>query len=658
MIEEDYLGKSRQFIRENKFEKAQIILRRALSQDPKNAKAIDLLGDLANKLGRLKEAIQRYEQAGNIFTEKSQFIEAAICMEKIRMLDQTNEEIFWRLADVYRFYGLPNRAIMTILELCSWALNNKQEGIFAVGLRKIVESQPKNLYLRLAFIKILYSLGRTQEANDELKRLQAMAEEAHDREILAEVNRLIPQADGGEELDPKSRIELGNLLYEIGSKDEAIVEFQKAVSDLNAQGDLDEAINVLNRIIEIEPDNAEAQNRLEELKNQQAATEEVEITPAQQGPADEPAEESILAEMPSESDETGDVESLQELSDLVEEVTAEEPEPKTEPEPAETSGIQPEEAIKMFEDLGKEIEGFVAAGENGVEDADRISEGEEILTEAPSEAQGLEGQIADIEFLLKEAEAPSVPSFEVAQEFDNFRKNILWQDDDIAKQLKLAEMAYDAGLYETALSYVSDIRNQQDTWPRSLEIHGGSLVKLGRYSEAMKAIAPSLLLEEIGEQQKIELRYILSSAYEGLGDFHNALRETERILRMNPEYKDVKEMYVLMGGKDMVFEKAVQEPAPQPLPEEKYIIEEPIPQPVSETVPESFSIDTIEPAREPAEEPMPPVSPESDVEPPMYPTIVEETPSREKIPAADEQEKTGEKIPDIEEKPGENIAFL
>jgi tetratricopeptide (TPR) repeat protein len=234
----------------------------------------------------------------------------------------------------------------------------------------------------------------------------------------------------------------------------------------------------------------------------------------------------------------------------------------------------------------------------------------------------------------------------------------LWQDDDIAKQLKLAEMAYDAGLYETALSYVSDIRNQQDTWPRSLEIHGGSLVKLGRYSEAMKAIAPSLLLEEIGEQQKIELRYILSSAYEGLGDFHNALRETERILRMNPEYKDVKEMYVLMGGKDMVFEKAVQEPAPQPLPEEKYIIEEPIPQPVSETVPESFSIDTIEPAREPAEEPMPPVSPESDVEPPMYPTIVEETPSREKIPAADEQEKTGEKIPDIEEKPGENIAFL
>jgi tetratricopeptide (TPR) repeat protein len=662
MIEEDYLRKSRQFIQENKFEKAQIILRRALSEDPKNAKAIDLLGDLANRLGRAKEAVQRYEQASNIYSEESQFIESAVCLEKIRMIDQTHEDVFWRLADVYRFYGLPNRATKTILELCSWALNNKQEGIFAVGLRKIVESQPKNLNLRLAFVKILYSLVRTQEANDELRRLQTMAEEAQDQDILAEVNRLLPETDGGEELDPKSRIELGNLLYEIGSKDEAIVEFQKAVSDLTAQGDVDEAIDVLNRMLEIEPENTDAQNKLEELKNERAAADEIEVSPAEPEPLAEVPESDILAEMPSESGSTGETESLQELSDLVEDEIAEDTgaDLSSEPAPAETQGVQPEEAIKMFEDLGKEIEGFIAAGEDGAEDSGSAARNGKDVTEAPSEVQGLEGQIADIEFLLKEAEAPSVPSFEVAQEFDNFRNNILWQDDDNAKQLKLAEMSYEAGLYETALNYVSDIKNQQDTWPRSLEIHGGSLVKLGRYSDAMRAIAPSLLLEEIGEQQKIELRYILASAYEGLGDFHNALRETERILRMNPSYKDVKEMYVLMGGKDMVFEEPVERPAVQPAQDE-LIVEAPAVEPVKEPVPEpiedAFPTDAVEPARAPVEEPIP-ASSDSEIEPPMYPTIVEETPSEEKIPASDEQEKPVEKIPDIEEKPGENIAFL
>jgi tetratricopeptide (TPR) repeat protein len=185
------------------------------------------------------------------------------------------------------------------------------------------------------------------------------------------------------------------------------------------------------------------------------------------------------------------------------------------------------------------------------------------------------------------------------------------------------------------------------------------LVKLGKYSEAMKAIAPSLLLEEIGEQQKIELRYILASAYEGLGDFHNALRETERILRMNPEYKDVKEMYVLMGGKEVV-EEPVEQPVIKPVPEEKYVIEEPMPPPVEEKIPEpiaeSFREEVAEPQQVPVEEPKS-LAPEGDIEPPLYPTIVEETPSS-KMPVPDKQAKPDEKIADIDEEPGENITFL
>ena len=119
MSEEDYLAKSRQFIQENKFEKAQIILRRALSEDPKNAQAIDLLGDLAGKLGRNNEAIQRYEQASNIFTEKNQFIEAAICLEKIRMHDQTNEEIFWIVKDTFNAYGYDDYHLIKLTDLSS-----------------------------------------------------------------------------------------------------------------------------------------------------------------------------------------------------------------------------------------------------------------------------------------------------------------------------------------------------------------------------------------------------------------------------------------------------------------------------------------------------------------------------------------------------------
>jgi tetratricopeptide (TPR) repeat protein len=265
-MEIDLLAKSGEYIREGKFEKAQIILRRILSDDPNQPRAIEMTGDLSLKLGHTQEAVQRYDNASNKYMNANQFAEAILCLEKIRMLEKTNDDVVARLADLYRFYGLPNRSVKTILNLCGWALDNKEDRIFVSGLRKIVELQPRNLPLRLSFSKVLLSIERKQDAHDVLMKLKSLAEEAHDDAILEAVNSLLPQPDGGEELDPKSRIELGNLLYEIGSKDEAIVEFEKAVADLVATGDTEEAISVLNRIMEIDPNNKTVLKKLQDLQ--------------------------------------------------------------------------------------------------------------------------------------------------------------------------------------------------------------------------------------------------------------------------------------------------------------------------------------------------------------------------------------------------------
>src|SRR4030042_402869 len=239
-MEVDLLDKSREYILEGRREKAQIILRRILNENPNHAKALELSGDIAWKLGNNSEAIQRYESACNKYSNMNQYTDAIISLEKIIRIDRNKEEIFSRLADLYRFYGMPNHAILKMLEFCSWTLNNKKDSIFINCLRKVIDMQPKNLALRLSFIRILYSLNQGIIAQDELIQLKNMAEEAHDEELLKEIGELIPKADGGEELDPKSRIELGNLLYEIGSKDEAIVEFNKAVQDLTSNNDRSE----------------------------------------------------------------------------------------------------------------------------------------------------------------------------------------------------------------------------------------------------------------------------------------------------------------------------------------------------------------------------------------------------------------------------------
>ncbi len=634
-METEVLEKGRQYINEGRYEKAQIILRRALDENPNRARVLELCGDLAVKLGKTNEAIARYEHAFENYTHNGQYAEAIICLEKILMVDEMNDGVLFRLVDLYHFYGLRNEALKKLIEFASRALEKKDETLFVSALRKIIEFQPKNLQLRLSLAKLFFSINRNREAQDELVKLRGLAMEINDETILGEIKKLLPQADGGEELDAKGRIELGNLLYEIGSRDEAIDEFKKATDELIREGKIDDALKVLNRILEIDPNNSEALKKLNELKPGAAPKfeEKVEVEPVK------PTEEVS----PVSLDITGEV-------------------PKEEGPPAQKvdetiTAIQSD--LDILKDLSKEIEGFTMPGQEKEPPVVEPVAEEKIISESPleqkpetkpAEVPPLEGQIADIEFLLKEAEAgPTVRNFEVAKQFDDFRTNITWEIDDTKKKIPLARMAIDSGLYDIALSYLRDEKDKKEFWPDTIEIIGESLIKLGRYNEAIKVLGPIILLEEIPENKKTALRYLLASGYEGVGDFENALREIEHIMAVNPDYRDIKEIYTLLGGK-----MEVERPSP-PISfaqEEKIQPAEPA-EIVTEKIPEG-PIATPEVVEEqPFYQ-----EPETIIEEPkekLLPTEMEE-PLFEKETPIKESFMEDEKL-DVEEA-GDDIAFL
>lgn len=586
----DFLEKSREYMQEGQLEKAQVLLRRALHESPNSARALELSGDLAHRMGKRNEAVNRYEQAAAIYAEGEQQLEAIICLEKVARLERTNSDRYVQLAQLYRQSGLPNQGIQKMIDLCSWSIENKDETTFIGGLRKIVELQPDNLRLRLSYVRILMAMNRGEQAEEELNSLKSVATEKNDQGILKEISRLLPQPDGGDEgLDPKSRVELGNLLYEIGSKDEALVEFNRAVSDLVEQGEPLEAINILNRIVEIDPGNESAFDKLRELQaltgtapKENIEEREIDLSEAPAQPLETQVEhedvkvaaeedvDHIAIETPEHVESTGPaVEEKKEFAEAVEgpgeeEVTAERPEEATahEAEYTESTITEPTESAEgIFDDLIREVENYVDRAQKG-----KVGEPAEKEIEEP---QTLEGQIADIEFLLKEMEAPPAPSFEVASEFDEFRGNIRWDEEDVNMRLELARQAFDAELYETALTHAHELKINKNTWPMSLEITGAAMIKLGKYSEAIKTVGPAILLEDIPQSEKIELRYLLASAYQGLGDFDNALREIEHIMSTTPDYKDVKEMYELLGGTNVI---ARNEPKIKPVSEEKMAI--------------------------------------------------------------------------------------
>jgi len=608
-MELDVLEKSRSYIQEGQYEKAQVLLRRILHDNPNDAKALELSGDLCQRMGKKDEALGYYEQAAGQYMENNRQLQAIICLEKITKLESTNSDRYVRLAHLYKQSGLPNQGIQRIIELCSWAIENKDETTFITGLRKIVELQPQNLHLGLSYARILRAMNRAEQAAEELKRLKASAIEQNDQGMLDVINKLLPQTDGGEEeLDPKSRVELGNLLYEIGSKDEAIVEFNRAVSDLVEQGDTDDAIDVLNRILEIDPANEAAQAKLGELRGETVEVVEKETPKTEQAidkekedlgikeAEDREAEKEVIAEAP--------------LAEEPAEKGPQQAKPVESPEGAVEEAEKSEPGMDIFDDLIREVETYVESAQGKEEPKPQAKEAEE--------PQTLEGQIADIEFLLKEMETPPTPSFEIATEFDDFRGNIMWEEEDVGRRLELARRAFAAELYDIALAHARELKINKNTWPLSLELTGAAMIKLGKYSDAIKTVGPAILLEDIPQTEKIELRYLLASAYEGLGDFENALREIEHIMSTNPDYKDVREMYELLGG-------ARIERAPEKAAEEKPALRvEPTPKETEIPAPQK-------PIEEKAEEP--------------YPTEAE-------------PQTTEEEIEETPEQRGENISFL
>ena len=83
MNEADFLEKSAVYIQEGQLEKAQIILRRMLTDNPSHPRALELSGDLALKMGKVEEAIQRYDQASDGYNNMSLPDKAIVCLEKI-----------------------------------------------------------------------------------------------------------------------------------------------------------------------------------------------------------------------------------------------------------------------------------------------------------------------------------------------------------------------------------------------------------------------------------------------------------------------------------------------------------------------------------------------------------------------------------------------
>ena len=469
MMGEELIQKARALVEDGKFDQALVNLRRLESEFPQDPDINQLLGHIAYRSGDTEEAGRRLLRAYELFDQKGEIIQAIGCLEELILLDPSPDR-YLALADLYDRIGLKGEAQSRLFTRGTELINAGDIKNGLQLLEKICYIDAENLHLRLILGKMFLYSGDEDRGRSYLKELRELAVSRGMNEIVSEIDTLIAETDGGEELDPKSRIELANLLSEIGSAQEAIAEYLVAASDLLAQERNEEARKVLRRVLELDPNNVKAKEELEKL-----GEEEVKVPVEEQEEVSEPG--------------------------------------------VEESELPPIEAI--------------------------------------------EGQVADIEFLLKEVESKPVVEIRLSDLIEEFRSRMRELPERPETRLKIGEILTGLLLFDLAIENYRKLLPIPELKNRAIENLGITFVRAGRYNESLRYLAEAI----VARPDNLEIRYYLALAYQGMGDHENALKQLSNIISVNPNYRDARDLYQHLGGK---FEEKPTEIVTEPPPPPSY----------------------------------------------------------------------------------------
>lgn len=483
MMSDELLAGARELVEEGKFDEALRTLRRIEAESPQDPNINQLLGHIAYRSGDSEEAIKRLLRAYEIFEDRGELIQAIGCLEELLTIEHDPDRLI-ALASLYDRIGLKNEAISRLFSKANDLIRTGDEEIGLKFLAKICELDIENLKLSLTLGKMLIYSGREDKGMQHLNNLRNVAVSKNNNELITEIDGLLAEHDGGEELDPKSRIELANLLSEIGSAEEAITEYLVAASDLIEMNQKTEAHKILKRILELDPNNHKAKEEIEKL-----------------GPV---AKEEV----------TEVVEQPELIDEIVEEETTAAPvEEETDLPPIET----------------------------------------------------LEGQVADIEFLLKEVEAKPRIEVKLSDLLNEFESAMRHLPEDPNIRLNIGEVLNRLLLFDLAIANYKKLLDIPEFRISAIERLGATFVRAGKYNDALRYLAEAI----VQRPDNLEVRYNLALAYRGMGDHENSLKQLSNIIAVNPQYRDASDLFRHLGGKKkekpVVREdigEVIQKPAP------------------------------------------------------------------------------------------------
>jgi tetratricopeptide (TPR) repeat protein len=224
------LSAAEKYVQQGKLQNAIAEYEKILKHDPKDLTVLNTVGDLYARLGQVDEACSCFKNVGDAYAQQGFTVKAIAMYKKLTKLKTSLEGVL-KLAELYTQQGLFNDARQQYLQVAEEFLRNGQLEQAVRIFQKTLEMDPENVAMKVRLAEVYVRLGKK---NDAWQIFSSAAEQLRSRGQLAPAEDILQRMLT---LDPNNAQALllrGRNALEAGDAAAAVAYLQK-VPDLDSQ---------------------------------------------------------------------------------------------------------------------------------------------------------------------------------------------------------------------------------------------------------------------------------------------------------------------------------------------------------------------------------------------------------------------------------------
>ncbi|MBN1573942.1 MAG: tetratricopeptide repeat protein [Deltaproteobacteria bacterium] len=264
---------AQKFFQKGQYDKAIREYERIVKEDPKDIKVRQKLGDLFAREGKRAEAISEYNYVANFYSEDGFYLRAIAVYKQVLKLDPVQIQINLKLAELYHKQNLIGDAIKQFQLVYSYYDKKGDTRKALDTLDKMAEMAPSNLALRMKLADAYYRSKFVDKSLDEYVKIgEQLKKEGRGEDLVSLYEKLIKHHPDRVDMISvlaeiyirSNRLDLASGRIDMGLKvapdDRKLLYMKSRI--LLAKQDYKASADILNKLLEVNPEFMEAKEEL------------------------------------------------------------------------------------------------------------------------------------------------------------------------------------------------------------------------------------------------------------------------------------------------------------------------------------------------------------------------------------------------------------